>query len=224
MATAVRETPAAGSRLSFARIPEVMEMPYLLETQKQSYSDFLQFEVATDQREEKGLQEVFRSVFPINSPGDPSTLEFVEYTFGTPKYTVKESIDRGMTFAAPLKLKLQLVVREQNEETGLIEIRDIKEQEVYMGEVPLMTEQGTFIINGAERVIVSHFSPTALHPDRQCLGHGDAPQWQADLQRPHYSLSRRMGRIRNRHLRRHVRHGRPEAQDSGDDVPARFWI
>ena len=153
-------TSSAG-RLSFARIPETMDMPYLLETQKQSYADFLQFEEQPDQRQIKGLQEVFRSVFPIHPPGDPSSLEFIEYTFGTPKYTVKECIERGMTFAAPLKLKLQLIVREINEDTGQPEIHDIKEQEVYMGEVPLMTDQGTFIINGAERVIVSqlHRSP-----------------------------------------------------------------
>jgi DNA-directed RNA polymerase subunit beta len=164
--------PPRDNRLSFARIPEVMEMPYLLETQKQSYADFLQYETAPDQRDTKGLQEVFHSVFPISAPSDFSTLEFVEYTFGTPKYSVKESIDRGMTFAAPLKLKLQLIVREMNEDTQLVEIKDIKEQEVYMGEVPLMTDQGTFIINGAERVIVSqlHRSPgvsfsTATHPN-----------------------------------------------------------
>jgi DNA-directed RNA polymerase subunit beta len=164
--------PPRDTRLSFARIPEVMEMPYLLETQKQSYADFLQYEIAPDHRDNKGLQEVFHSVFPISAPSDFSTLEFVEYTFGTPKYSVKESIDRGMTFAAPLKLKLQLIVREMNEDTELVEIKDIKEQEVYMGEVPLMTDQGTFIINGAERVIVSqlHRSPgvsfsTATHPN-----------------------------------------------------------
>ncbi len=153
-------TPTAG-RISFARIPETMEMPYLLETQKQSYAEFLQFDVQPDSREDKGLHEVFRSVFPIYPPGDPSSLEFIEYSFGTPKYSVKESIDRGMTYQAPLKLKLQLIVRETNEDTGQTEIRDIKQQEVYMGEVPLMTSQGTFIINGAERVIVSqlHRSP-----------------------------------------------------------------
>ena len=154
-------TMSTSGRISFARIPETMEMPYLLETQKQSYAEFLQFESQSDSRADRGLQEVFRSVFPIHPPGDPSSLEFIEYTFGTPKYTVKECIDRGMTFAAPLKLKLQLIVRETNEETGHTEIHDIKEQEVYMGEVPLMTAQGTFIINGAERVIVSqlHRSP-----------------------------------------------------------------
>src|SRR5690606_39206917 len=136
------------------------------------YEDFLQFEIQPDSRRDQGMQEVFRSVFPIHPPGDPSSLEFVEYTFGTPKYSVKECIDRGMTFAAPLKLKLQLIVREVNEDTGQTEIHEIKEQEVYMGEVPLMTDQGTFIINGAERVIVSqlHRSPgvsfsTATHPN-----------------------------------------------------------
>ncbi|CAN5372893.1 DNA-directed RNA polymerase subunit beta [soil metagenome] len=154
-------TISTAGRISFARIPETMEMPYLLETQKQSYAEFLQFDAQPDQRGDQGLQEVFGSVFPIHPPGDPSSLEFIEYTFGTPKYTVKECIDRGMTYAAPLKLKLQLIVRETNEDTGQTEIHDIKEQEVYMGEVPLMTDQGTFIINGAERVIVSqlHRSP-----------------------------------------------------------------
>lgn len=154
-------TMSTSGRISFARIPETTEMPYLLETQKQSYAEFLQFEEQPDTRTDHGLQEVFRSVFPIHPPQDPSSLEFIEYTFGTPKYTVKECIDRGMTFAAPLKLKLQLIVREINEETAQTEIRDIKEQEVYMGEIPLMTDQGTFIINGAERVIVSqlHRSP-----------------------------------------------------------------
>jgi DNA-directed RNA polymerase subunit beta len=154
-------TTLSAGRVSFARIPETTEMPYLLETQKSSYAEFLQFDAQPDNREERGLQEVFRSVYPIHPPGDPSSLEFIEYTFGTPKYTVKECIERGMTYAAPLKLKLQLIVREVNEDTALTEIHDIKEQEVYMGEVPLMTDEGTFIINGAERVIVSqlHRSP-----------------------------------------------------------------
>ena len=160
-------------RLSFARISEIMEMPYLLQTQKESYKEFLQFENPPDLRQDKGLQEAFRSVFPIIAPGNPSSLEFVEYSFGQPKYSVKECVERGMTYAAPLKLKLQLIVREEDPEApGQIEIRDIKEQECYMGEVPLMTEQGTFIINGAERVIVSqlHRSPgvsfsSATHPN-----------------------------------------------------------
>jgi DNA-directed RNA polymerase subunit beta len=142
----------------------------LLETQKLSYSEFLQMNVPPDMRESKGLQEVFKSIFPIQAPNHPSTLEFVEYGFGSPKYAVRECIERGMTYAVPLKVKLQLIIREIDEATGLPEVKDIKEQETYMGEIPLMTEQGTFIINGAERVIVSqlHRSPgvsfsTGLH-------------------------------------------------------------
>jgi DNA-directed RNA polymerase subunit beta len=159
-------------RISFAKIPEVMDMPYLLETQKISYDEFLQMDVPPDARESKGLQEAFLSVFPISNANNPSTLEFIEYAFGTPKYDVKECIDRGMTYSVPLKVKLQLIVRERNEETGETEIKDIKEQETYMGDIPLMTEQGTFIINGAERVIVSqlHRSPgvafsSTTHPN-----------------------------------------------------------
>ncbi|MCE5228600.1 DNA-directed RNA polymerase subunit beta, partial [bacterium] len=152
--------PSHGKRFTFARIPEQMEMPYLLETQKLSYSEFLQLNVPPDLRENKGLQEVFTSVFPIQAANNPSTLEFVEYSFGSPKYSVRECIERGMTFAVPLKVRLQLVIRE-TDEAGVTEVKDIKEQETYMGEIPLMTEQGTFIINGAERVIVSqlHRSP-----------------------------------------------------------------
>ena len=149
-----------------------MEIPYLLETQKKSYSDFLQFRVPPDTRENKGLHEAFNSVFPVSASNNASTLEFVEYSFGKPKYSVAECIERGMTYAAPLKVKLQLIVREENPETQQIEVKDIKEQDTYMGEIPLMTEHGTFIINGAERVIVSqlHRSPgvsfsSSVHPN-----------------------------------------------------------
>ncbi len=148
-------------RFSFARIVEPMEMPYLLETQKLSYSEFLQMNVPPDAREDKGLHEIFKSIFPIKASNHPSTLEFEEYSFGSPKYTVRECIERGMTYAVPLKVRLQLIIRETDEATGMIEVVESKEQETYMGEIPLMTEQGTFIINGAERVIVSqlHRSP-----------------------------------------------------------------
>ncbi|MCX7718279.1 MAG: DNA-directed RNA polymerase subunit beta [Candidatus Sumerlaeaceae bacterium] len=163
----------SNGRVNFARIPEIMEIPYLLETQKKSYSEFLQFHVPPDMRKNVGLQEAFKSVFPITSPNTPSTLDFLEYTFGTPKYTVKECMERGLTYGAPLKAKLQLVVREINPETSEgPTIKDIKEQEVYLGEIPLMTEQGTFIVNGSERVIVSqlHRSPgvsfsSSIHPN-----------------------------------------------------------
>ena len=149
-------------RASFAKISEIMDMPYLLETQKVSYRQFLQAQDSPEQRNiQQGLQEAFCSVFPIITPGSPSSLEFVEYSLGTPKYDVRECLQRGMTYAAPLKVKLQLIVREKDEETDEIEIRDIKEQETYMGDIPLMTDQGTFIVNGAERVVVSqlHRSP-----------------------------------------------------------------
>jgi len=156
----------------FSRIPPVMDVPYLLETQKKSYEEFLQKDLPPNERENMGLQEAFTSVFPIISPSTPSTLEFVEYSFGVPKYSIKECSERGMTYSVPLKVKLQLIVREVNGVTGQVEIRDIKEQEAYLGEMPLMTEQGTFIINGAERVIVSqlHRSPgvsfsSAVHPN-----------------------------------------------------------
>jgi DNA-directed RNA polymerase subunit beta len=165
-------TKLAEGRESFASIPEVMEIPYLLETQKRSYDEFLQFNVLPDMREDSGLQEAFTSIFPITSPATPSTLEFVEYSFGKPKYDLLECMERGMTYAAPLKVKLQLIVREINAETNEREIKDIKEQETYMGDIPLMTPQGTFIVNGAERVIVSqlHRSPgvsfgSGVHPN-----------------------------------------------------------
>lgn len=168
--------PNSNYRINFARIPETMEMPYLLETQKKSYEQFLQFNLPPDVRENMGLQEAFTSVFPVTSASTPSTLEFVEYSFGAPKYSEKECIDRGMTFAAPLKVKLQLIVRETNVETEETDIKDIKEQETYMGEIPLMTDQGTFIVNGAERVIVSqlHRSPgvsfsSSIHPNGKTL-------------------------------------------------------
>ena len=169
-------SPTTRPRVWFGNIPERMDMPYLLETQKKSYEEFLQFHVPPDLRETQGLQEAFTSVFPITSPSTPSTLEFVEFSFGAPKYTVKECMERGSTYAAPLKVKLQLIVRETNPDTSETEIKDIKEQETYMGEIPLMTEQGTFIVNGAERVIVSqlHRSPgvsfsSGVHPNGKTI-------------------------------------------------------
>ncbi len=148
-------------RKSFGRIPEVAQMPNLIEVQKSSYDHFLQMNVAPEQRAAVGLQEVFRSVFPIKDFSERSQLEFVKYELEEPKYDVEECQQRGITFAAPLKVTLRLVVWDIDEDTGARSIRDIKEQEVYMGDMPLMTSNGTFIINGTERVIVSqmHRSP-----------------------------------------------------------------
>ena len=148
-------------RKSFGRIPEVVTMPNLIDVQRASYEAFLQMHVAPDSRTHSGLQEVFKSVFPIDDFAGRGRLEFVSYELEDPKYDVEECIQRGMTFAAPLKVVLRLIVWDVDEDTGARSIRDIKEQPVYMGDMPLMTDNGTFIINGTERVIVSqmHRSP-----------------------------------------------------------------
>ncbi|GHD58781.1 DNA-directed RNA polymerase subunit beta [Thalassobaculum fulvum] len=148
-------------RKSFGRIAEVAPMPNLIEVQKSSYDAFLQMGVAPEKRADVGLQEVFKSVFPIRDFSERAMLEFVGYELEEPKYDVEECQQRGLTFAAPLKVTLRLVVWDVDEETGSKSIRDIKEQDVYMGDMPLMTAHGTFVINGTERVIVSqmHRSP-----------------------------------------------------------------
>src|SRR5213592_1206597 len=148
-------------RKTFGRIPEVAPMPNLIEVQRASYDHFLQMGVGAEQRGNVGLQEVFKSVFPIRDFSERAQLEFVRYELETPKYDVDECQQRGITFAAPLKVTLRLVVWDVDEDTGSRSIRDIKEQDVYMGDMPLMTRNGTFIINGTERVIVSqmHRSP-----------------------------------------------------------------
>src|SRR5258707_1787677 len=148
-------------RKGFGRISEITRMPNLIEVQKSSYDHFLQIGVVPEQRVSVGLQEVFRSVFPIKDFSERSELQFVRYELEEPKYDVEECQQRGMTFGAPLKVTLRLVVWDVDEETGARSIRDIKEQDVYMGDMPLMTANGTFIVNGTERVIVSqmHRSP-----------------------------------------------------------------
>ena len=148
-------------RKDFGRIPEVARMPNLIEVQRSSYDQFLQMHETPEQRTVVGLQEVFRSVFPIKDFSERSELDFVCYELEEPKYDVEECQQRGMTYAAPLKVTLRLTVFDIEEDTGLKSIRDIKEQDVYMGDMPLMTANGTFVINGTERVIVSqmHRSP-----------------------------------------------------------------
>ncbi len=148
-------------RKNFGRIAAAVPMPNLIEVQKSSYDQFLQRHVTAENRPDLGLQEVFKSVFPIRDFSSRGTLEFVKYEFEDPKYDVEECQQRGMTYAAPLKVTLRLVVWDIDEETGARSVRDIKEQDVYMGDMPLMTENGTFVVNGTERVIVSqmHRSP-----------------------------------------------------------------
>src|ERR1700738_4490545 len=148
-------------RKTFGRVAEVAPMPNLIEVQKSSYDHFLQMGVVPEQGASVGLQGGFKSVFPIRDFSERAQLEFVRYELETPKYDVDECQQRGITFAAPLKVTLRLVVWDVDEDTGSRSIRDIKEQDVYMGDMPLMTKNGTFIINGTERVIVSqmHRSP-----------------------------------------------------------------
>ena len=148
-------------RRSFGRIKKIIDLPYLIEIQKNSYDQFLQREVTPAQRQNFGLQEVFKSVFPIKDFNETASLEFVSYALGEPKYDVEECHQRGMTFAAPLKVTVQLVLWDVDAQTGARSIKNVKEQEVYFGEIPLMTKNGTFMVNGTERVIVSqlHRSP-----------------------------------------------------------------
>ena len=148
-------------RKDFGRIAAATSMPNLIEVQKSSWAAFLQVGVLNVDRTDTGLQAVFKSVFPIADFSETSSLEFVKYELEHPKYDTEECQQRGMTYAAPLKVTLRLIVFEVDEETGSRSILDIKEQDVYMGDMPMMTQNGTFIVNGTERVIVSqmHRSP-----------------------------------------------------------------
>jgi len=148
-------------RRSFSQIPQVAKIPNLIEIQKESYRKFLQMNIDSDKRKTEELQGVFSSVFPINDYAGTCTLEFTSYRFDKPKYDVDESKQRSISYVAPLKATLRLVLWETDPDLGTKDVKGIKEQEVYMGDVPLMTENATFVINGVERVIVSqmHRSP-----------------------------------------------------------------
>ncbi|MFN7454928.1 MAG: DNA-directed RNA polymerase subunit beta [Pseudobdellovibrionaceae bacterium] len=148
-------------RKTFAKNKQVIEIPNLIVLQKSSYEAFLQKDSDSDRRTDTGLQGVFKSVFPISDFNNTSSLEFVSYSLEPAKYDVDECRQRGMTYAAPIKVTLRLIVFDVDEETEARSIRDVKEQEVYLGEIPLMTANGSFIINGTERVVVSqlHRSP-----------------------------------------------------------------
>ncbi|MBL4871486.1 MAG: DNA-directed RNA polymerase subunit beta [Robiginitomaculum sp.] len=148
-------------RKSFGRIQDVIRMPNLIEVQKSSYKQFLQMDVPHEDRGDNGLNGVFTSVFPVRDFSDRAVLEYVSFAFDKPKFDEEECQQRDITFAAPLKVKMRLVVFDIDDDTGARSVKDIKEQEVYMGDMPLMTGKGTFIVNGTERVIVSqmHRSP-----------------------------------------------------------------
>ena len=142
-------------RKSFAKTRAIVEKPHLIEMQSRSFEQFLQLETPPELRRDEGLQGIFKSVFPIKDFNGACSLEYVNYTFGEPKYTVEECIQRGMTFEVPVKMTVRLVTYDTDPDSGAQSIRDIKEQSVYLGSIPLMTKAGVFVINGTERVIVS---------------------------------------------------------------------
>jgi DNA-directed RNA polymerase subunit beta len=150
-------------RKDFSRIRTNIDIPDLIEIQKRSYEEFLQLEVEPERRKDYGLQAALASVFPIPDYNNTAMLEFSSYTLGTPKYDERECLEQGMTFAVPLKLRVRLVVFDKEDKGPRKKVLDVREQEVYVGELPLMTERGTFIVNGTERVVVSqlHRSPGA---------------------------------------------------------------
>lgn len=149
--------PLANKRIrkNFGRISQIVEIPDLIGMQRESFQRFLQKDIPAEKREDIGLQAVFRSVFPIKDFTGSASLEFVSYRFGEVKHSIEECIHRGMTYEIPIRITVRLVVYDVDSETGVSNIRDIKEQEIYFGTIPLMTEKGTFIINGTERVVVS---------------------------------------------------------------------
>jgi len=162
MAKALRE------RVSFGKVPHILDVPNLIEIQKRSFDTFLQKDVPPAKRKDVGLQAAFRSVFPITDYNETATIEFLEYSIGEPKYTLRECIQKGVNYSAPIKIKVRLNLFDVQED-GSKKLREAREQEVFIGEIPLMTDTGTFIINGTERVIVSqlHRSPGVFFsPDK----------------------------------------------------------
>ncbi len=147
-------------RLNFGKVPPILDIPNLIEIQKKSYESFLQKDVLMDKREEKGLQAAFLSVFPITDYNETASIEFLGYAIGEPKFTIRDCLQKSITYAAPLKIKVRLDLWE-TEQKGVRRLKESREEDVYIGEMPLMTDTGTFIINGTERVIVSqlHRSP-----------------------------------------------------------------
>ncbi len=150
-------------RVDFSKIPQILPIPNLLQLQQNSYDDFLM--IGRDIREASGIERVFRSVFPIHDQHNNITLEYLGSEFGKPKYTIRESMERGLTYSVPLKIKVRLLVNEKDEKTGkVVGVKDIKEQSLYIREVPLMTDRTSFIINGVERVVVSLGGGTPTAP------------------------------------------------------------
>ena len=194
-----------------SKIPSILDIPDLIEIQKHTFERFLQANVEPEKRENSGLQAVFQSVFPIKDFNDSASLEFVGYTLEEPKYDVQECLQRGMTYAAPFKVTIRLVAWDDSE--GSQAIRDVKEQEVYFGEIPIMTENGTFIINGTERVIVSqlHRSPGIFFDTSTSTTVTAAGKQHLLL--PHHPVPRLVARPRVRPQGPALRAHRPAPQD-----------
>ena len=188
-------------RKDFGKLPSVMDVPYLLAIQLDSYRKFTQQGVPLEEREDYGLHAAFKSVFPIASYSGNAALEYVDYRLGTPVFDVSECQLRGVTYSCSLRVKVRLIIYDK--ESSNKTIKDIKEQEVYMGEIPLMTENGTFVINGTERVIVSqlHRSPGVFFGPRD-------------------SLPRLLAGLRVRPEGPRLRAHRSPSQAAGDDSPA----
>jgi DNA-directed RNA polymerase beta subunit len=204
-------------RKFYGKIREVLDMPNLIEVQKSSYDLFLNSGDAELPTDGEGIMGVFQSVFPIKDFNETAVLEFVKYELEAPKYDVEECQQRDMTYSAPLKVTLRLIVFDVDEDTGAKSVKDIKEQDVFMGDMPLMTPNGTFIVNGTERVIVSqmHRSPGRVLRPRQ----GQDPfLGQAAVRLPHHSLSRLLARFRVRRQGHRLRPHRPPPQAAGDDA------
>ena len=151
-------------RRDFSKIQSRIEIPELLEIQKKSFDRFIQKDLSNEQREDSGLQAAFNSIFPISDFNETAVLRFIEYSLGESKYGIWECIERGMTFAVPMKIRVSLEIMEKDEKTGARSTKEVREQWVYLGELPLMTDNGTFIVNGTERVVVSQLqrSPGAF--------------------------------------------------------------
>ena len=166
-------------RKNFSKREVHLKIPNLIQLQRESYERFLQRYVPPSEREDVGLQAVFSSVFPIADHNDGAMLEFIDYSIGVPKYDVHECLERGMTYAAPLKMRVRLVIWEKGERSEAKKVQDVREQEVYLGDLPVMTENGAFLVNGTERVVVSQLqrSPGAtfshdkgkVHPSGKVL-------------------------------------------------------
>ena len=207
--------------VSFGKLETGMPMPHLLDIQTRAFQSLLQPDGKGAERADVGLERVFKDLFPIQDVNENYSLEFVKYALGEPKYSVEECIERDMTYSAPLKATLQLVIMEEvGETTKTKRPKNIIEKEVYLGELPLLTPLGTFVINGAERVIVSqlHRSPGVVFEESV------APQRAAAVLGAHHPVPRLVGRVHGRHPRRDLRPHRQEEEVPGDRAAARVRL